>query len=870
MKAQYKNPPTLAKWLISKVVKDVYQEEFFGDLKEVYDERIEKNGLFRAKFMYWVDALHLIKGFYSISLFKTQNDNSTVIMINYFLRMFYRGLLKNKLFSIINILGLAFGLTCSVLISLWVWDELSYDQFHTNGDTIYRVLGDVNNNGQSKIREYIPSAMVQPMLDEFPEIIEITRVFYSTVMFEKDKTKFSESGIYADSSILSIFTLPLNEGKLEKILSEPNTIVISKKLADKYFPNESALGKHINIVEKGKQNYVVSGVFNAIPRQSSLQFDFIMSYSRFEDEYRPWWNSNSSKYAYTNFNVHSYLTLIPEIDLAVFNSKLDLFIRNHSGLDTDDAMFAFPFNQYYLHDDFSAGRNPTGKIQSVNFLSLIAILILLIACINFMNLSTASASKRAKEISLRKTIGATRSQLMTQFIMESMLLSIIAMAIALIAVNLLLPVFNSITDKYIEIPFGSPAFILGILATAIITGVFAGYYPAFYMSAFSPSKAIKEASANNKLSGIRSILVVLQFTMAIAFIVYTLVVSNQIDFMQKKDLGIKKENILFHSLHEVGKHKEAYKKDLLSINGVRTVGFSEHNPLSTANGNRGVSWPGKPENSEIYFNVMQVGRGLVETFEIELIEGTGFPEIYSANANKNFIINESAAIAMMAKDPIGMELKVWGFDGKIVGVARDFHHNSLKHAIEPVVILYNPEQTFMAYIGVESNNMPALLSNIQDVYSKYETEYSFDFSFVEDQYKSSYGDVTTIGRLTKMFSIAAIFISCLGLFGLSAFITEQRTKEVGIRKVLGASELSLLYLFSSGFVKLVLIAFIIAAPLAWFYARYWLADYAYRIDLDVLPFATAGFMAIFIALITVTYNTFKAAKGNPVDSLKYE
>jgi putative ABC transport system permease protein len=233
MKAQYKKPPTLAKWLISKVVKDDYLEEFFGDLKEVYDERIERNGWFRAKLMYWVDALHLIKGFYSFSLFKTQNNNSTVIMVHYFLRMFYRGLLKNKLFSIINILGLAFGLTCSVLISLWVWDELSYDQFHTNGDSIYRVLGDVNNNGQSKIREYIPSAMVQPMLDEFPEIIEITRVFYSTVMFEKDKTKFSESGIYADSCILSIFTLPLNEGKVEKILSEPNTIVISKKLADK-------------------------------------------------------------------------------------------------------------------------------------------------------------------------------------------------------------------------------------------------------------------------------------------------------------------------------------------------------------------------------------------------------------------------------------------------------------------------------------------------------------------------------------------------------------------------------------------------------------------------------------------------------------
>ena len=870
MKSNKSQTPSLANWLASKFIDESYQEELIGDLKEIYEERIDSKGSFYAKLMYWIDTVHLLKGFFSIKKYQTQNSNITATMINYFFKMFYRGLLKNKLFSIINILGLAFGLTSSILISLWVWDELSYDQFHTNGDSIYRMLGDVNNNGQSKIREYIPSAMVQPLLDKFPEIIEITRVHHGTVVFEKDKIKFSESGIYADSSVLSIFTFPLRMGNLEKILSEPNSIVISEKLANKYFPNESALGKHINIVEKEKRNYVVSGIFETIPRQSSLQFDFIMSYARFEDEYRPWWNSKTTKYAYTNFNVHSYLTLNHNIDLTVFNSRLDTFIKVHSGLDTDDAMFAFPFNQYYLHDDFSAGRTPVGKIQSVNLLSLIAILILLIACINFMNLSTASASKRTKEIGLRKAIGATQPQLMTQFIAESILLSIIAMAIALFSINLLLPAFNSITQKSIELPFGSLTSILGIIITAIITGVFAGYYPAFYLSTFPPNRAIKASNATNKLSGIRSILVVLQFTIAIAFIVYTLVVSNQIDFMQKKDLGIKKENILFHPLHGIGKHKEVYEKDLLSIDGVRSVGFTEHNPLSTSNGNRGVSWSGKPENSEIYFNVMQVGKGLMETFEIKLIEGKGFPEIYNPKADKYFVINESAARAIMTENPVGMELEVWGFNGKIVGLARDFHHNSLKHAIEPVVMLYNPEQTFMAYIGVETDDMPALISNIQNVYGKYETEYSFDFRFVEDQYKSSFGDVITIGKLAKIFSIAAIFISCLGLFGLSAFIAEQRTNEVGIRKVLGASELSILYLFSSGFVKLVLIAFVIAAPLTWFYAKYWLADYAYRTDLDLLPFALAGFMAISIALITVTYNTFRAAKANPVDSLNYE
>lgn len=864
-------PPSLARWLASKFIDDGYLEEFFGDLQEIYSDRITTKGRVYANLMYWVDTFHLLFGFSSIKLFRNQTISTTMYMIEYVFKMAFRNLRKSKLFSVINIAGLAFGLTCSLLISLWVWDEVSVDEFHANGENIYRVLGDVPNNGESKIRENVPSALAQPMLETFPEIQEITRVFRGQAVFESGETKFSESGIYADSSLLHIFSFPLKEGKLENILSGAESVVISERLAEKYFPGESALGKSISIVDKEKLNYVVTGVLKEIPTQSSLQFDFVLSYDQFEAKHRPWWNGKTNVHAFTNFNVEAYVSLAPGADPIQLNHKLQTFIHDYTNLETEDALFVFPFTEYYLHSDFSNGRIPTGKIQYVKLLSVIAFIVLLIACINFMNLSTARAGTRAKEVGVRKIIGAPRFQLLFQFIAESFVIVVIAMIFAIAAAHLLLPAFNLITQKQIAIPFASPVFIGAIISVAIGTGIFAGCYPAFHLSAFAPVKIFRSSGASKGgLSGIRNGLVVVQFTLSIIFIVFTIVVSNQIEFIQNKNLGIKKENIVQHALHGITKSKDAYRDELLNIPGVRSVGFSEHNPLRIENGNLGVSWEGMPDDEEIYFNVMQVGEGLVEIFDIQFVAGTDFPEKYSSEGGKYFIINEAAAKAMQAENPVGMPLRVWGFDGKVVGVARDFHHRSLMHAIEPVVLMYNPDEVFMAYIGIETNDTPDLLNQIQRVYQKYEPAYTFDYAFVEDQFNTSYRDVVTIKTLANLFSFAGIFISCLGLFGLSAFITEQRTKETGIRKVLGASGFSLLKLFSTGFIKLVLIAFVIATPVGWYYSTNWLSGYAYRIDIGVAPFVIAGCLALLIALLTVSYNTIRAANANPVDSLKYE
>lgn len=779
--------------------------------------------------------------------------------------------MKSKLFSVINILGLAFGLTCAMLISLWVLDEISYDQFHKNGDHIYQVLGDVTNNGESKIREYAPSALAEPMLDNFPEISQITRIFESQVAFEYGKEKISESGIYADLSLFNIFSFPLKEGNRENMLSGAQSIVISERLAEKYFPQESALGKNIQIVQREKLNYVITGVFKTIPKQSSLQFDFVMSYDIFQKKNRPWWDGKTNKHAYTNFNIQTYVELVPEADIQRLNKKLNTFIKDFTSIETDDALFVYPFQEHYLHADFSQGRIPTGKIQYVNLLSVIAFIVLLIACINFMNLSTAKAGKRAKEVGLRKTVGATRYQLIFQFLIESILIAFISILIALTLVDILLPAFNLMTHKHIEIPFGSPVFVSTVVCLGLGTGLLAGFYPAFYLAAFSPSKTLTKATTSQGgLSGMRRGMVIVQFALSIVFIVFTLVVSSQIEFIQTKDLGIKKENIVHHFLNGITGNKDVYKNELLSISGVSSVVFTEQAPFDISNGNRGVSWKGKPENEEMYFNVIQVGEGLVETFDLDLLDGKAFPKSYNSEANKHFIINEAAVDLIGAENPLGMNLTVWGFNGQVIGLVRNFHHRSFEYAIEPMIMLYNPDQTFRAYIDIETSDVPKVIGEINKTYTKFESDYPFSYTFVEEEHKASYGEVITIGRLANIFSLAAIFISCMGLFGLSAFITEQRTKETGIRKVLGASEWSLLRLFSTGFVRLVLIAFVIAAPFAWFYSSYWLADYTYHIELGLMPFMIAGGFALLIALLTVSYNTIRAAGADPVESLKYE
>ncbi len=786
---------------------------------------------------------------------------------NYF-RVALRNFVKNKVFTLVNVFGLVFGIMSFGFISLYVWDEVMYDKFHQKVDRIYQVFAEINSSGEKVIRPYVPSSLVESIQERLPEVGKITRLFPAQVVFETNNDKYLENGIYADSAFLEIFSFPIIEGSRKRLFANSNSVVVTAQLAKKYFPEESALGQQIAIVQNEKLIYTITGVLDDLPSNSSLQFDFILSYNEFEERLRPWWGK-SNKASFSNYNVTGYLLLEEGIDALEFDKKLNTFIVDNFDNKSDDELFIYPFSDVYLHSDFKESRVPTGKILYVKLLFSIALFILLIACINFINLSTAIAGKRAKEVGLRKVAGAQKRQLITQFLVESIIISLTSMLIALMLVEISLPIFNYLTNKDISVPFSSVSFIAMLLAGGIVLGILSGSYPAFILSTFEPIKSLKKTTVLNRGGhGIRNGLVIVQFTLSIIFIVFSIVVRQQLNYIKSKDLGIRDENVIQHPLHGIKENKAAYKRELLSIPGVQSVSFTEQDPFNTNNSNAGVSWTGKP-NDDIFFNVIQVDEDFLKTFDLRILQGRSFSSNDGQSVSE-FVINESAAKAMRIDDPIGMDITVWGYEGKIIGMVRDYNHQSLAQTIEPLIIVANPQQTWNANITFNTQDVENLLQSIQAVYAQYEQDYVFDFSFADERIENFYQDVIQIGKLSTIFTLVAALISCLGLFGLSAFMSEQKSREIGIRKVMGASMGSLLLLFSATYIKNILIALLIAVPIAWYFAADWLANYSFHIQLDIWPFAIAGTSAVLIAVITVMYNTLGASLANPIDTLKEE
>ncbi|MBL6446072.1 ABC transporter permease [Fulvivirga sp. 29W222] len=792
-------------------------------------------------------------------------------MIKNYIKVTLRYFLKQKTFTVINIFGLTFGLVCFIFMAVWVWDEYSFDRFHENKDNVYQIFAEKDRSGESVIVPYASSSLVPLIKGEVPEVKTIARAFPAHAVFAKETMSVSEQGVYADSALLQIFSFPLKEGSLDNAFKETRSIVISTEMAEKYFPGQSALGEYIDIVQEEKQPYKITGVLKKIPYQSSLRFDFILPYQHFEDTQRPWWKS-SNKYSFSNFNVHVFIETVPGIRRADIDKKLTAVLTRHSIAETDDALFAYPFVDVYLRNDFSAGRNASGRIVYLRLISAVAFIVLIIACINFINLYTVMASKRHKEVGLRKAVGAQRRQVTFQFLTGSVLVAVISMLLAITLIEMLMPFFNALTSKHIALPYSSPLFIIVLIAGSISIGFLAGIYPALLFSSFSLLSEKQKLNIGGGLTGLRKFLVVFQFTLSIAFIVFTSVVFNQIEFIHNSDLGIKTTQILRHVLHGIRGKQQLYKEELLSIPGIQSVSFTEQDPLNTMNKNKGVLWPGKPEDNNTFFNVIQVSQDFIETFEVGLVEGRAFDKVYSSKLNslKQVILNEEAAKSLGLDQPMGTELTVWGNKALVVGIAKNYHHQPLTQRIEPVVILCNPEETWNAYISYDQAYTKEILDKVQRVYKKYEDQYPFDYTYIQSDYRSNYASLQTVGWLSSIFTMAAIFISALGLFGLSAFLMQQRTKETGVRKVLGANVASLLYLFSKDFLKLVIISIVIALPLAWIYTDNWLSDYAYHFELEPAPFVFAGIIAIVIALASVVFNTLKASMINPAKTLKEE
>lgn len=790
---------------------------------------------------------------------------------NYF-KVARRNLIRNKAFSAINILGLALGMASALFIFLWIQDELSIGTQYDNAPHLYRVMEREFTDGKVVADDDTPGLLADEFKKQFPEVVYAAGFSWQEghVLRAGNKTT-RQTGCFAGPDWFKMYSIPLLAGAPSTALSAPNGIAISRKLAENYFDHPArALGKSIQLDNAG--NYQVTAVFENLPANSSDQYEFLLSWQDFMGR-NPWVKE------WTNTGPKTRFQLRPDADPDTFNAKLKWFLK---GRNTDFGktfyinLFIQPETKAHLYSSFKDGYPDGGRIEYVRLLSVVAVFLLLIAVINFMNLATARSSKRAKEVGVRKVVGAGHSSLIGQFMSEAMLLTTIALVTAVMLVILFLPAFNHITDKQLVFPWKQPSFWTGILGLLLIIGILSGSYPALFLSSLSPIKVLKGAVSLSRLgNGIgaqlfRRGLVVFQFVMSMLLIVGTMVVYQQLQYIQTKNLGYERENLIsIPSEGELVKSYPVFKQQLLDMGSIRAVTNMYGSPLGNGSTTEGVSWTGKDPEAAISFNNTAVGYDFAKTLNIKFVGGRDFSENFGTDSS-NYLINEAAAKRIGYQDPVGQPLTFWDKPGKIVGLIEDFHFNSLHEPIRPLIIRLADGHYGNILVRTQPGQTKNALAGIKKVYEKLNPEFPFTYSFVDSEYEKIYRGETVVGTLASVFALLAIFIACLGLFGLAAFTAEQRVKEIGVRKVLGASVASIVSLLSRDFVKLVLVAIMVASPIAWYVMNQWLQNFAYKIEIDGWVFAFAGLLSLAVAVLTISFQSIKAGLMNPVKSLKSE
>ena len=787
-------------------------------------------------------------------------------MIKNYLKIAWRNLLHNKTFSLINILGLALGMTCSLLIMLWVQNELHMDKFHQNGKQLYRVMENQFYSGDVSTFDATPGILAENIVKDIPDIQMASQLLWEEDrLFTVGNTFDKEKGRYAQKDFLKMFSFKLAKGDPATALARPDAVVISKKLADKYFKGDNPIGKLIKI--ENKDNVIVTGVLEEIPDLSSVKFDFLMSWEQ-------WIKKNDWAKEWGNNGPGCYVLLAPNTSVDKVNAKIKGYIKTKDKQSNVD-LFLQNYGESYLYSDWHNGKQNGGRIEYVKIFSIVAIIILLIACINFMNLATARSLRRAREIGVRKVVGAGKRQLIGQFIGESVFVSFIAMLLSLLVVALLLPSFNSLTGKHLAIDFTDSSFLAIILSLTAITGIVSGSYPALFMSSLRPIVVLKGLlKFKPGATYFRKGLVVFQFALSIMLILGMIVIYRQIDYIHNKNLGFAKENLLYMPLEgELQKTFSTFKEVLQKQPGIQSVSSSQSDPLQVGSSTSGVRWPGKDTTKLILFSSNPITFDYIKTMGIQLFAGQDFSPDFSLDT-MNYLINEAAARKIGYKDPVGKELTMWGDKGTIIGLMKDYHHNSLHVPIEPLILRLF-KRSWGSYWGnvmirTQQGRTQQAIASMERVFKQFNPGYPFKYYFTDEEIAKNYKAEYTVSKLSKYFAFLAIFISCLGLFGLVMFTTEQRTKEIGIRKVLGASIPGIVQMLSKDFLVLVLIAAIIAFPVAWWAMHNWLLDFAYRVNIGWWVFVAAGVAAVIIALITISFQSIKAAIANPVKSLRSE
>ena len=788
-------------------------------------------------------------------------------MLKNYLKIAFRNLLRHKAFSIINIAGLSTGMACSILILLWVQDELSYDRFHGNAGSIYRLTAEISGDKVATTGAPLAAALQA----EMPEVKNATRVFPSENIFEAGNRKFEEKRVlFADSTFLQVFSFPLVKGDPRAALSRPDGVLLTEDTARKYFGSEEALGQTIRM---GKEHdFTVTGVLQSVPANSHLQFDFLLPMSFLARV-----NDDLKNNVWSDFNFFTYLQLHESfnptnLSLSSLEQRIaEAFSSREPGLKAGFQLQ--PLARIHLHSKYMADVEGHGNVQNVRIFSVVAAFILLIACINFMNLTTARSARRAKEVGLRKVIGARRKQLISQFLGESLVVSFLALLLAIILVEAALPAFNGLSGKTLQISFSNSKVFLGMLFIAFVTGLLSGSYSAMFLSGFQPVRALKGGMAKIGSGSVyfRNGLVVLQFVVSIVLMVGTAVVYKQLQFIRSRDLGFDKENLLYVPLKgSLGQNHQALRTELEQNPTTSDFTFVSSLPTGSVNNTMGISWDGKDPQAQPIFSVLAVDEDFTGIFGMQMASGRSFSKDFKADT-ANYVVNEKAleVMGMEAESAIGKQLTLWGTTGTIIGVVKDFNFKPVQQPIEPLVLILKPMVAY-AVVRTKPNQVEATISALDNTWQKLNPAFPFSYGFVDQDLARLYRAEQRMGSILNAFAALAIFISCLGLYGLSAFMAEQRTKEIGVRKVLGASVASIFGLLSRDLVKLVGVAFLVATPLAWYAMSRWLEDYVYRIELEWWVFAVAGALALLIALLTVSSQSIKAALMNPVKTLRSE
>ena len=789
-------------------------------------------------------------------------------MFKNYLLVSFRNQIRNKGYFSINLFGLTLGIVSSLYGFLWIRDELSVNTFHNDFERIAMVKANwqQSNGGISTFTE-TQGTVYQAAKDEVAEVELATRVstWGNSILLKSGTNTFIENGIYADPEFFDIFSFHITEGNAQTAIVQQNTIVISEKLAKKYFINSDPIGK---TVELNGRIATVSAIIEDVPSNSSLKFDFVMPFEDFINDY-------GYKADWTNYDFNTFVKLNNASDFEAADLKFESMVQNHLSEDVNEWLFLQPFKDIYLYSKFTDGKVAGGRIEYIRIFGATILFILFIACINFVNLATSRAANRAKEVGVRKVNGAYKSQLIFQFLTESFLITLTSLVVSVVLVEFFLPAFNFFTEKSIIVNYGDVSLLSGLTAILIITTLASGLYPAFYLSSFKPVLILK-GSSSLAVGGItlRKFLVAFQFSLSVILLISTLVIGNQIDFIRKANLGFDKENIVFiPSRPGISRNFDAFRNKALTNPEIVNLGTSNQVLLNVSNSTTSVNWPGKTDLDDFQFRAVIVGMDFLETMGVKLLNGRFFNPDSPYNDKdslKQFIITKKSAEMMNLENPLGARISFWDFPGTIVGVVDDFNSKSLHSQVDPIVFMLDNRNQGRVFLKLQEGRAQAGLQIIENLYKEFEQNYPFEYQFMDDSFNSQYKLESLTRKLANLFSIMAIVISCLGLFGLTSFLIERKTREIGIRKVLGASVPGLIFKLTSEFSNLFVIAVIVGAPIAYFLMMQYLEKFAYHINFNFWTIGLTAAVLFLISLSTVIYHITRAALANPADILRNE